>query len=160
MASAPLAHRPSPRHRARHSDHRVAALVTVGVILLGFTAWRIVGVGDDGGVERGAVDSTAQDQDPSGGTRSPLTAQVDVDSAGAMEPVALRGHLDGGRAGARLQVQQLRAGRWVSFPLQPVVDESGTFSTYVELGGPGVHRLRVVEPASGATSEVLVVRVR
>jgi hypothetical protein len=146
-----------------HSDHRVAALVTIGAILLGFTAWRIVGAGDDSGAEQGAeqaaVHGTAPNDAPSGGARSPLTAQVDVDSVGAMESVALSGHLDGGQAGARLQVQQLRAGRWVTFPLRPVVDESGSFRTYVELGDRGEHQLRVVEPASGATSKVLVVRV-
>jgi hypothetical protein len=63
--------------------------------------------------------------------------------------------------GTSLHIQLLDAdGNWLSFPLPVAVGESGRFATYVELGRRGTSRLRVVDPASGATSNVVKVEMR
>jgi hypothetical protein len=81
--------------------------------------------------------------------------------AGLMDPVPLDGTVRGVPPGTRLTVQSsVGAAAWRSFPLRPVVDTEGRFRTFVELGIAGVHRLRVLEPTSGTTSDVVVVRVR
>lgn len=96
---------------------------------------------------------------------SPATKGVQIrleDTAHSAEPfqtVALRGTFAGG-AGAFVQVQRWEGGRWMSFPVPATTDESGGFTAYVELGQPGDHRLRVVDPQSGAASEPFALVIR
>lgn len=90
-----------------------------------------------------------------------LQATLGATTTEPMEAVELSGRLEGGQAGTAVQVQLLgRNGGWITYPLRPVLDESGAFTTYVEVGRPGRHRLRVVEPVSDATSEPLSLQVR
>ncbi|MGH3589303.1 MAG: hypothetical protein ACRDQ0_23580 [Pseudonocardia sp.] len=75
--------------------------------------------------------------------------------------VPVSGSYPAAAPGTSLRVQLLDAdGRWVSFPLPTAVDESGRFATFVELARRGTSRLRVVDPASSATSNVVTVEVR
>ena len=55
-----------------------------------------------------------------------------------------------------LQVQRWEGGQWLAFPLPAKTDKSGRFTTFVELGQPGVYQLRVVDPDSGVTSKTFV----
>jgi hypothetical protein len=55
-----------------------------------------------------------------------------------------------------LRVQRLEGGQWLAFPLPAKTDNSGRFTTFVELGQPGRYRLRVVDPDSGMTSKTFV----
>jgi hypothetical protein len=41
---------------------------------------------------------------------------------------------------------------WLDFPLPMKTDQLGQFTTYVELGRPGLYWLRVVDPGSAVTS--------
>ncbi len=90
-----------------------------------------------------------------------ITLDPPRDVADPMTPVRLTGTVRGVPERSRLTVQtSTGAGGWMSFPLQPVLDGNGRFRTFVELGGSGDHRLRVVDPGSGTSSAVVVVRVR
>ena len=75
--------------------------------------------------------------------------------------VPVRGEYPDAAPATDLLVQVRGAeGRWMDFPLPTVVGESGGFTTYVELGPRGTSKLRVFDPASGATSNVVTVEVR
>jgi hypothetical protein len=99
---------------------------------------------------------------PDPGTREPRTISLDAPTtADRLAKVPVTGSYPAAEPGTRLHVQLLEAdGNWLSFPLPIAVDESGRFATYVELGRRGTSRLRVVDPASGATSHVVSVDVR
>ncbi|HET7327537.1 MAG TPA: hypothetical protein VFJ14_09660 [Nocardioidaceae bacterium] len=88
---------------------------------------------------------------------SPIELHTGALAAVAMEQVTLRGRYPGGN-GTTLQVQRLEGGSWTAFPTTATV-EGGTFQTYVALGRPGPNRLRVVDPATGETSNVVRIRV-
>jgi hypothetical protein len=45
---------------------------------------------------------------------------------------------------------------WLDFPLPTKTDQSGQFTTYVELEQPGRYWLRVVDPSSAVTSKPFV----
>jgi hypothetical protein len=89
--------------------------------------------------------------------RTELVLQPGATEARRLDAVPLSGSY---RPGATLRVQLEEDGTWSSFPLRIVVGEDGHFATYVELGGTGPNRLRMLEPATGATSDVVVVTVR
>ena len=82
-----------------------------------------------------------------------------ADSAKPFQTVPIRGTYRGG-ADTFLRVERWEGGRWLAFPLPTKTDQSGQFTAYVELGQPGLHRLRVLNPDSGVTSEpsVLVIK--
>jgi hypothetical protein len=44
----------------------------------------------------------------------------------------------------------------VAFPVPTKTDQSGQFTAYVELGRPGLYRLRVLDPDSGMKSKTFV----
>ena len=48
----------------------------------------------------------------------------------------------------------------MAFPLPTKTDQSGQFSTYVELGEQGSYQLRVLHPNSGATSKTFVLVIK
>jgi hypothetical protein len=107
--------------------------------------------------------STATAGEGPGAGDAGTTIELDAPPAVAdpMAPVPLTGTVRGVEPGSSLTVQSSTGSEpWTSFPLEPVVAGGGRFHTFVELGAAGVHRLRVVDPRSGATSGVVVVRVR
>jgi hypothetical protein len=57
-------------------------------------------------------------------------------------------------------VERWEGGKWLAFPLPTKTDQSGQFTAYVELGQPGLHRLRVLNPDSGVTSNPSVVVIK
>jgi hypothetical protein len=63
-------------------------------------------------------------------------------------------------ASARIvHVEALRSHTWVRFPVPARTDRSGTFDAYVDLGGPGRYRVRLVDgdrSRSPATATVIV----
>jgi serine/threonine protein kinase len=103
----------------------------------------------------GASDNTGY------GSAGQATIQLE-NSAGSARPfqtVRIQGIYRGG-AGISLRVQREEGGKWLDFPLPTQTDQSGQFTAYVELGQPGLHRLRVLNPDSGVTSNpsVLVIK--
>jgi hypothetical protein len=70
------------------------------------------------------------------------------------ETIAIPGTYQGVSAAATLRIQLRVPGGWVDFPLPVVTQETGSFQAYVELGR-GEYRLRIVDPATGTTSEDL-----
>lgn len=179
---SPHPHRPPPRHRAVRHRLAVPALVLTAVAVLALTLWQVAGSEDDAGADDAATapsatstsaapDSTDQatpegtpqstpDGTPAGAPEGFVEVTLDTDQAAPMQPVPLRGQIEGAPTGAAVEVQLFDDDRWVPFPLRPVVDESGGFETYVELGERGVHRLRVQEPVTGLTSSTFTIRVR
>ncbi len=71
--------------------------------------------------------------------------------------VTLSGHYPGGN-GTTLRVQRREDGSWVAFPTSATVD-GDAFSTYVASGQPGPNHFRVVDPSTGAASNVVVFTV-
>lgn len=78
-------------------------------------------------------------------------------TAGRLDAVPLTGSAPPG-ATLRVQVAD-EAGGWSSYPLSVVSGPTGRFTTYVELGRLGPNRLRILEPATGATSNEVTVTV-
>ena len=70
------------------------------------------------------------------------------------ETIAIPGTYQGVSAAATLRIQLRVPGGWVDFPLPVVTQETGSFQAYVELGR-GEYRIRLVDPATGTTSEDL-----
>ena len=166
MAALPLhqhQHRPAPRHRGTHHHVLMWVVVVLGAAALAVTAWGMTGARDAPSAGGAPTAGTVPDS-PSGAAPpepSRLEATLGSPSTAPMEAVSISGRIDGTGPGTALAVQmRVREGRWVSFPLRPVVDETGRWTTYVEIGEPGSHKLRVIDPASGVSSRVLVLRVR
>jgi hypothetical protein len=80
-------------------------------------------------------------------------------SARPFETVQIQGTYRGG-AGTFLRLQRWEGGNWLDFPLSTKIDQSGRFTTYVEIGQPGRHQLRVRDPASRVTSKAFVVVIK
>jgi hypothetical protein len=78
-----------------------------------------------------------------------------ADSARPFQTVRIEGTYRGG-PDTFLQVQRLEGGDWLSFPLPAKTDQSGQFTTYVELERSGRYWLRVVDPGSAVTSKPFV----
>lgn len=60
--------------------------------------------------------------------------------------------------GTSLQVQRKQGGAWADFPTTAHVN-GGTFSTYIATGQAGQNPFRVVDTATGKTSNVVVVMI-
>jgi hypothetical protein len=78
-------------------------------------------------------------------------------AAGTYERINLVGSY-GGTGSPTLQVQRLESGQWVDFPTTATVS-SGQFSTYIETGHTGVNRIRMVDPSTGQSSNVVAIHV-
>jgi hypothetical protein len=78
-----------------------------------------------------------------------------ADSARPFETVRIHGTYRGGPK-TFLRVQRLERGMWLDFPVPTKTNQSGQFTTYVELEQPGRYWLRVVEPGSAVTSKPFV----
>jgi hypothetical protein len=81
-----------------------------------------------------------------------------ADSARPLEAVRIQGTYRGG-PDTFMRVQRWEGGKWLDFPSQTRTDQSGQFTTYVELEEPGRYPLRVVEPDSGVASKTLVLMI-
>jgi hypothetical protein len=153
------------RRRGPGLNILLAVLVILNVVWLGFLVYRAVGEptvesaapqsGVTSGVPSSATPSSAAA--PKSGSDEGQNIQVEkvVDSAKPFQTVRIQGTYRGG-ANTILRVQRWEAGKWVSFPLPTKTDQSGQFSTHVELGPPGSYRLRVLDPASGVASRIFV----
>jgi hypothetical protein len=103
----------------------------------------------------GAGDSTGS------GSAEQKTIQLN-DSAYSAKPfqtVRIQGTYRGG-AGTFLRVERWEGGKWLAFPLPTKTNQSGQFTAYVELGQPGSHRLRMLDPDSGLTSKPFVLVIK
>jgi hypothetical protein len=153
---------PSRNRRVRLYLLVLAVLVILNVVAL----WLLLSQGPGNSAE----ESTSNQRGESGGlsptaspspTPAPQSGSAEgeaieledlADSAMPFQPVRIRGTYRGG-ADTFLRVQRWEGGRWLDFPIPAKTNQSGEFTTYVELGQPGRYRLRVVEPNSGVTSK-------
>jgi hypothetical protein len=90
-----------------------------------------------------------------GGAGPTIQLENLADSARPFQTVRIEGTYRGG-PDIFLQVQRLEGRDWLSFPLPTKTDQSGQFTTYVELERPGRYWLRVVDPGSAVTSKPFV----
>jgi serine/threonine protein kinase len=95
------------------------------------------------------------------GSAGQETIQLENSAAAAkpFQTVRIQGTYRGG-ADTFLRVERWEGGKWLAFPLPTKTDQSGQFTAYVELGQPGLHRLRVLNPDSGVTSNPSVVVIK
>jgi hypothetical protein len=141
----------------------LAVLVILNVVWLGHLLSRASGEraveststqsATPGGVSWSAGRSAASEL-RSGSAEEKETIRVEdlPDSARPFQPVQIQGTYRGG-ADTFLRVQRWEGGQWLAFPVPTKTDDSGQFTTYVELGQPGRYRLRVLDPDSGVTSK-------
>jgi hypothetical protein len=97
------------------------------------------------------VTSTATPGPPSSSAGRIIQLENPADAAKPFQTVEIQGTYRGG-ADTSLRVQRWEGGKWLDFPLPTVTDQAGQFTAYVELGGPGRYRLRLLDPNSGVTS--------
>jgi hypothetical protein len=90
--------------------------------------------------------------------RTPITLSAGQTAVGAMEQIDLTGVYPRGE-GAILRVERFDAGKWDDFAQITVLVSDETFSTYVQTSQPGVNRFRVVDTDTGASSNVVRVRI-
>ena len=123
-----------------------AALVTV----IAPTAWLISEPAPS--ALPATIRSSATAGTPSSNAGPSIQLEDSADAAKPFQTVQLRGTYRGG-ADTSLRVQREEGGKWLDFPLPTQTDQSGKFTAYVELGGPGRYRLRVLDPDSDLTSK-------
>jgi hypothetical protein len=113
-----------------------------------------------GGVSPSSGPSSASDP-RSGSAEEQRTIQLEdvADSAKPFQTVRIQGTYRGG-GDTFLRVQRSEGGKWLDFPLPTKTNESGRFTAYVELGQPGRYALRVLDPDSGVTSNILVLVIK
>ena len=99
--------------------------------------------------------ATQEDDDADSAPANTIALDDLADSAKAFEAVRISGTFHGG-PGRFVRVQRADNDRWQSFPIPAKTDQSGRFTTYVELGQPGRYRLRILDPDSGVTSKSFV----
>ena len=111
--------------------------------------------GDAGQARSGTVAPTSPQ--PAGPARRPGRIELTADSyVGARsETVPINGIAHGTQTATTLRVQHRQGGRWVAFPLPATTDATGRFTAYVDLGAPGTYDLRVVDPRTRSTSDVV-----
>jgi hypothetical protein len=90
---------------------------------------------------------------------NPISLRVSEVEARPYEAVPIRGRYRDG-ANKFLRVQHWSEGAWTSFPVPAKVKATGEFTAYVELGTPGRHRLRLLQPESRVVSKPFVVVIR
>ena len=86
-----------------------------------------------------------------------ITLQAGQTAVGNFERIDLSGIYPGGE-GAILQVQRLEGGQWVDFNATLSVSNE-TFNTYVQSAQTGVNKFRVVDSATGDSSNPVTVTV-
>jgi hypothetical protein len=78
-------------------------------------------------------------------------------AAGTYERINLVGSYNG-VGSPTLQVQRFEGGQWVDFPTTASVS-GGQFSTYIETGHTGVNRIRMLDPSTGQSSNVVEIQI-
>jgi hypothetical protein len=157
---------PSPdRTRRQRSKMLVlAVLVILNMVWFGLLLSRALG-------ERPVESTSSQTATPGGllssagsspvsaGSGSPEERTIQVkDVPGSAKPfqsVRVQGTYRGG-PDTFLRVERWEGGKWLAFPLSTKTDQSGHFTTYVELGQPGRFPLRVLDPNLGVKSRTFV----
>ena len=105
---------------------------------------------------------TAGDNTGSPGSAGEETIQVQAptDSAKSFQTVQIQGTYRGGADTflwvQRWEVGSRKVGKWVNFPVPTKTDQSGQFTAHVELGMPGRHQLRVLDPGAEVASQPFV----
>jgi serine/threonine protein kinase len=131
-----------------------AALVTV---IAPTTAWLISEPAPS--ALPATITSSATPGPPSSSAGPSIQLEDSADAAKPFQTVQIQGTYRGG-ADTSLRVQRWEGGQWLAFPLPTKTDQSGQFTAYVELEEPGRHRLRVLDPDSGVTSNPSVVVIK
>jgi hypothetical protein len=145
----------------------LAVLVILNVVWLGFLLFQAVGEptvesavpsGVSSEVPSSAIPSSAA-ATKSGSPQKSIQVENVVDSARPSQTVPIQGTYHGG-ANTFLRVQRWEGGKWLDFPLTTKTDQSGKFTAYVELGGPGRYQLRVLDPDSLVTSKTFFLVIK
>jgi serine/threonine protein kinase len=103
--------------------------------------------------------ASAEPTEPSPAQEKIIQLEDPAASAKPFETVQIRGTYRGG-ADTMLRVQRWESGRWMAFPLPTTTDQSGQFTAYVELGRPGRHEIRLLDPGSGVRSKPVVLVIK
>jgi hypothetical protein len=160
---------PTEKRRFRSLALAAAALAVLLIGALVFAAGRDRGVTAQSAPTVTAtaaatvIKPTSEPSDESTGTRGKdSTIQLEdlPESGRPFQTVRIQGRFRGG-ADTLLRVQRWEGGKWLDFPLTTKTDQSGKFTTYVELGGrPGRYLLRVLDSDSLVTSKPFVVVIK
>jgi cytoskeletal protein RodZ len=98
------------------------------------------------------------------GANTDQSERIDLSSytqtVGLLETATLSGRYSDAPDGVPLYVQRLGSDGWVTFPLPTAVSPSGRFRALAQLGQPGPNRLRIVDPTTQTTSDVVSITVR
>lgn len=164
---------PSAAPPARNPRRRLILLVLVALVLA-TVAWLAL-LPSRGLDERAVQSSSAESATPdraslsaaaaSAPRRAPAASDEAIqlgDVAGSAKPfeaVRIQGIYRGG-AQTFLRVQRWEEDEWLTLPVPVKTDKSGKFTTYVEIGQPGRHRLRILDPHSGMTSKPFVLMIK
>ena len=162
--SASDAH-PDPNRSLRPKLLVLAMLVILNLVWLALLMSR--GPGERAAESTSTQGATASEASSSAG-RSPASSSRNgsaaadtiqladlAESARPFEAFRIQGAYPG-RPKTFLRVQRLERGQWLDFPLPTKTDQSGQFTTHVELERPGRYWLRVVDPDSAVTSKPFV----
>ena len=115
---------------------------------------------DDPGTDGEADgESESGDQEAPSSTRR-IELGTYTETVGLLETATVSGRYPDAPDGASLYLQRLGEDGWVTFPLPTVVAPSGRFRALAQLGQPGPNRLRIVDPATQTTSDVVSVTVQ
>ena len=115
-----------------------------------------------GSAPRPPISTTTPDasDDTDSGSEEELIHLADsAVSAKPFQTVRIQGTYRGG-ADTFLRLQRWEAGNWLAFPLPTMTDQSGQFTTYVQIGQPGQYQLRALDPDSGVTSKPFVLVIK
>jgi phospholipase C len=93
------------------------------------------------------------------GEEATIQLQDVADSAMPFQTVRIEGTYRSG-PNTFVRVQRWEGGKWLDFPLPTKTDQSGQLTAYVELGQPGPHRLRVLDPDSRVASKTFVLMIK
>ena len=147
----------APRQKNRRDA--LLALALALVVLLGAAAvWIVEEPGPSGARPAASRDESSGSARPDAGASEGSAAAGVIEleppttSAEPFEAVRIEGRHQA-RAGTFLRVQRWERGGWRDFPLPTRTNASGNFTAHVEFSQPGRYQVRVVDPASGATSE-------
>lgn len=114
--------------------------------------------------ETSAPEPSQDDPGAESDSDSDSTRRIEVGSytetVGLLETATLTGRYPDAPDGISLYLQRLSSDGWVTFPLPTVVTPSGRFRASAELGQPGPNRVRLVDPATQTTSDVVSINVR
>jgi hypothetical protein len=85
-----------------------------------------------------------------------LTAEAVHEGGGR---IVISGVQNPAKTGTRVTVQRKEGSGWADFPASSTVGADGTYSLWLQTGRKGEMSFRIIDPASGATSNPVKVRV-